>query len=499
MDERPRPGTQVCVRGRRRRSAGAGALAAAALAALLAACAPARRPSIVLVTIDTLRADHLGCYGYDRPVSPRIDALARASTLFETARTTLPRTTQSVGSILTGRLPKSHGARGLFARLPETNTTLAEILKRGGFDTAAFVSNTFLRPGQGFEQGFDRYDNPADRWDADSAPAITAAAVRWLDARAPDRPFFLWVHYLDPHWLYKPPAPWDRAFDPGFDRPFTLYDDVAAGRLTKGQVIFGDVVDAAQARHVVALYDGEIARTDAAVGVLLDRLAALAGPVLTVLTSDHGESLGEHGYHYAHGEYLYEEGLRIPLIVRYPGVVAAGARASAAVLNIDIAPTILALAGIPGMQGVEGRPILTPGDGRAGATATVARGRDVTWAESDYQLIHPENPRYYIPGPRGRWSAANDGRHKLIHIPRPGGEFLELYDLAADPNETANLAADPALAAVRGRLLRALLEFADYGPSSGPPGASVPADDSDPTRDLSPEEIERLRSLGYIN
>jgi arylsulfatase len=495
MIERPRPAPA----GPRRRSAGAAALAAAALTAVLAACAPPPRPSIVLVTIDTLRADHLGCYGYGRPVSPRIDALARDSTLFEAARTTLPRTTQSVASILTGRLPKSHGARGLFARLPETNTTLAEILKRAGFDTAAVVSNTFLRPRQGFEQGFDLYDNPEDRWDADSAAAITAVAVRWLDARPADRPFFLWAHYLDPHWLYEPPAPWDRAFDPGFDRPFTLYDDLEAGRLTKGQVIFGDVVDEAQARHVVALYDGEIARTDAAVGALLDRLAAIDGPVLTVLTSDHGESLGEHGYHYAHGEYLYEEGLRIPLIIRYPKVVAAGARERGAVLNIDIAPTILALAGIPGMQGVEGRPLLAPGGGRPGSAATAARSRNLTWAESDYQLIHPENPRYYIPGPRGRWSAASDGRHKLIHIPRPGGEFLELYDLAADPGETTNLAADPALAGVRARLLRSLLEFADYGGGPPSPGAPAAGDGSDPTRDLSPEDIERLRSLGYIN
>jgi len=487
---------------------------AALLAMLLAACAPSRPPSIVLVTIDTLRADHLGCYGYGLPVSPHIDALARDSTLFAKARTTLPRTTQSVASILTGRLPKSHGARGLFAHLSATNTTLAEILKRDGFETAAFVSNTFLRPGQGFEQGFDRYDNPEVRWDADSASAITTAAVRWLDARPADHPFFLWVHYLDPHWLYEPPAPWDRAFDPDFDRPFTLYDDLAAGRLTKGQVIFGDVLDPAQARHVVALYDGEIASTDAAVGALLDRLAARTGPLLTVLTSDHGESLGEHGYHFAHGEYLYEESLRIPLLIRYPGVVAAGVRDDAAALNIDIAPTILALAGIAGMQGVEGRPLLARGDGGAGTRATATRGRDVTWAESDYQLIHPENPRYYIPGPHGRWSAASDGRHKLIHIPRPGGEFLELYDLAGDPGETHNLAAEPALAAVRSRLLRALLEFADYGPSAsapgdaipgGPPGtgprpgAVAPGDDTDPTRDLSPDEIERLRSLGYIN
>jgi arylsulfatase A-like enzyme len=474
---------------------------AGAAAALLAGCAAPPRPSIVLITIDTLRADHLGCYGYRRPVSPRIDALALQSTLFEQARTTLPRTTQSISSILTGRLPKSHGARGLFAHLSESNTTLAEVLRKEGFATAAVVSNTFLHPRQGFAQGFDTYDNPEERWSGDSAPGVTRGAVRWLDAHRGDRtPFFLWVHYVDPHWLYAPPRPWDTAFggEPGGRLP--LYDEVAAGRVTEGQIDFGHGVDAAQAERLVDLYDGEIGYTDAAVGALLDRLAAIEDPLMTILTADHGEALGEHGYR-GHGEFLYEDGLRIPLLVRYPGVVAAGARERGAALNIDIAPTILALAGLGGLDGVEGRALMTTAG--PGGAAKASGGREVTWAETDYQLIHRENPRYYIPGPRGRWNAASDGRYKLIHIPRPGGEFLELYDLEADPGETVNRAADPALAPVRARLMRDVLEFADYSPSAGSPATpstrDTEGDDSDPTRDLSPDEIERLRSLGYIN
>jgi len=476
--------------------------AACASLAILSACAAPPRPSIVLITIDTLRADHLGCYGYRRPVSPRIDAFALQSTLFEQARTTLPRTTQSISSILTGRLPKSHGARGLFAHLSESNTTLAEVLKSEGFTTAAVVSNTFLHPRQGFAQGFDTYDNPEERWSGDSAPNVTRAAVRWLEAHRGDgTPFFLWVHYVDPHWLYAPPHPWDTAFGHEPDSRLPLYDEVASGRLTEGQVAFGHGVDAAEAERLVDLYDGEIGYTDAAVGALLDRLAAIEGPLMTILTADHGEALGEHGYR-GHGEFLYEDGLRIPLLIRYPGVVSAGARERGAALNIDIAPTILALAGLRGLEGVEGRSLMTTGG--AGTSAKTSRGREVTWAETDYQLIHRENPRYYIPGPRGRWNSASDGRYKLIHIPRPGGEFLELYDLDADPGETTNRAGDPALAPVRSRLMRDVLEFADYGPSSGSTGAS-PAqtsqgeDENDPTHDLSPDEIERLRSLGYIN
>jgi arylsulfatase A-like enzyme len=275
--------------------------------------------------------------------------------------------------------------------------------------------------------------------------------------------------------------------------------------------MFGHVVDREQESRFTGLYDEEIGYTDTAVGGLLDRLDAVHGPVLTVLTADHGEALGEHGYRYGHGEYLYEDGLRIPLLIRYPGVVAAGARERGAALNIDIAPTILALAGLPGLRDVEGRPLLTRAE--ATAVAKASRGREVTWAESDYQLIHPENPRYYIPGPRGRWTSASDGRYKLIHIPRPGGEFLELYDLEADPGETINLAADPAHGEVRARLMRDVLEFADYSPSAGsphtpPPGGETEPDerrgsmspaDADLTRDLTQDEIERLRGLGYIN
>jgi arylsulfatase len=469
------------------RIAAAGALYAALLSP--AACRSRPDPSIVLVTIDTLRADHLGCYGSPRATSPHIDALARGGLLFERATTTLPRTTQAVGSLLTGRYPKSHGARGLFMRLPETNLTLAEALRGAGYATAAAVSNTFLRPGQGFEQGFDRYDNPQARWDGNSAEEVTRSAIALLDALAagPRRPFFLWVHYLDPHWRYEPGPPWDKAFDPAFAGPLTVYADLDARRLTKGRLIFDPPLDARQKEHLVALYDGEIARTDAALGALLQRLDRVQGPLLTVLTADHGESLGEHGYHFAHGETLYEGSLRVPLLFRLPGRIAAGVRSRILAENVDVAPTILALAGVDRLQGVEGRPLLVSA-GTPGAMAPVAEGRPFAHSESDFQLIHPENPRFYLPGPRGRWTAATDGRFKLILIPIPGGEILELYDLEGDPRETVNRIDDPSLDAVRQRLLVEVKRFADYAPAGGVDGEG-----------LSREEEERLRSLGYIN
>ncbi|MEE9292878.1 MAG: sulfatase-like hydrolase/transferase, partial [Acidobacteriota bacterium] len=238
-----------------------------------------------------------------------------------------------------------------------------------------------------------------------------------------------------------------------------------------------------------ALYDGEIAHTDASLEPLLDALVASPEPVLVVLTSDHGESLGEHDYFYAHGEYLYEAGLHIPLIIHYPGVVPEGLRTDLLGQNIDIAPTILALTGIRGLQGVDGRPLLIPG--AEGGPFRPAPGRPKVFAESDYQLIHPENRRYFIPGPRGRWSSASDGRHKLIHVPRPSGEFLELYDLSEDPGERNDLLRRRGTveAEIRDDLLRALRRFVDYEPGLGPLNLDL----------LDPEELHRLRSLGYIN
>jgi arylsulfatase len=461
-------------------------VAAGAFGAALACGSPPPRPDIVLVTIDTLRADRLGCYGYARPTSPHIDRLAARGMVFEQARATVPRTTQSVASILTGRYPKGHGARGLFSVLPAANVTLAEILQEHGYATAAFVSNMFLRPGRGFEQGFGVYDNPPSRWEGNSAPAVTAAALAWIRSLPPGRPWFLWVHYLDPHWTYRPPAEVERAFAPPPRRPFTLYDDVERRRITKGQVIFENRLAADEVAYVRGLYDGEIAATDAALAPLLG--AAAGAGAIVVLTSDHGESLGEHDYHFAHGEYLYEPGLRIPLIVVHPGRVPPGARSAGMVLTVDVAPTILALAGIRGMQAVDGRPILVR---RGDDPAVPAPGRELVYAESDFQLIHPENRRYHLPGPAGRWTAVSDGRLKMIHVPRAGGEIVEVYDLRADPGETRNLEAGGIDPRDRARLLRALRNFADYDAGAG---AVLP-----PLDRIDPEERDRLRSLGYIN
>ncbi len=471
---------------RRQQRSFRGFLATAGFILLATACNRPPPISVVLITIDTLRADHLGCYGYDRNTSRNIDHLAADGALFERTTASVPRTTQSIASILTGRFPSGHGARGLYSALSAANLTLAEILRDRGYGTAAVTSNMFLAPGRGFEQGFDHYDNPRHRWVGNSAPEVTRRAVRWLDERPPGQPFFLWVHYLDPHWTYRPDAPHAGAFGVGADGEPPVYGAIDSGRLTKGEVIFQHRLDPREVEQLIALYDGEIAAVDEAIGPLWSRIEREGNRVLLVLTSDHGESLGEHGYYFAHGEYLYQPGLHIPLIFRLPGIVPSGVRVDSLAQNIDIAPTILSLLGVDRLQSVDGRPLFLAA-GSDSALRRPAPGRSLVFAESDFQLIHPENPRYFLDGPEGKWSSVSDGRYKLIHVPRRGDAFLELYDLDADPGEEFDLSGDPAHAGRRVELLRELQQFVDYDP--GPP---IPGQ-------LDPDDRERLRSLGYIN
>ena len=445
-------------------------------------CARPQPPgSVLLITVDTLRADHLGAYGYGRSTSPRMDALARDGILFEKAYATVPRTTQSVASLLTGLYPKNHRARGLFSVLPAANTTLAEILKAKGYVTWAVVSNIFLQPGKGFEQGFDTYSNPRNRFDGDSSAPITDEALDKM--RAPgDRPFFLWVHYLDPHWTYAPEGEFATKFDPDY-RPTESMRELQAGKSRKGDIIFHNGLSEGDRRHLEALYDGEIAQVDFQIGRLLDGIPPTRRQqMLIVLASDHGESLCEHDYCYAHGETLYDDTLRVPLLFTYPGKIPAGQRFNGNVSLMDVAPTVLRLLGLGERPGMDGIPLFPPGAG----IPQPALGREFLFAETDYQLIHAANPRFFIPGVKGRWSGVRKDVQKLIQIPRPEGALKEAFDLAADPGELTPL---PSGRISQGEALsRALESWTDYQE-----GAGESLEES-----LTPEQRERLRSLGYL-
>ncbi len=477
------------------------ALAGALLAGLLVPAPGCRKaagkPPVLLLTVDTLRRDHVSLYGQAPPglSTPAFDRIGREGAVVLDAVAPFPRTTQSVGTFLTGLHPLRHGADGLGMRLPDRVTTLAEAFRAAGYRTAAFVTNVSLRPGLGFEQGFDLYSNPRQRWGEDSAPAVVAEALAWArDAarEADGRPVFLWVHLLDPHWSYEPPPEWARRTDPDWQGPFPLFRDVAAGRLTKGEVLFfaDRHLSPREIEHARRLYRAEVLETDAAAGRLLDGLAALGwlGRGVVAFAADHGEAMGDHRYWFGHGEYLYDDTLRVPMMFRAPGRIPPGTRLAGTVRLEDLAPTLLDLAGVPAPEGLDGRSLL-PALRRGGEE----RVPDETAVHlSDHELVHPENPRRPVPGRPGRWWALRRDGWKLIRVPLGDGRVQwELYDLRRDPGETRNLAdrepdrlrsMEQELARRRRELLAA---FAAVHEENG--------------QGTTREEEDALRSLGYMN
>jgi Flp pilus assembly protein TadD len=417
-------------RDRRRLAVGLALFAVAATGAALLFVRPRPRPNLLLVTIDTLRADHLGCYGYSPAATPVLDALAARGVRFTTAVAHVPLTAPSHASILTGLLPLGHGVRdnGAFV-LPSSPTTLAEAFRDAGYRTAAFVSGFPLDHRFGFARGFLTYDDRMQRGrDARRAPyvertaaEVTSAAVDWI--RGAHAPWFVWAHYFDPHAPYEPP---------------------------------GDLAS----RFASSPYDGEIAFVDRELGRLLT--AADVGPssALVLVTSDHGESLGEHG-EATHGVFVYDATLRVPWVMAGPGI-ARGRVSPVVARGIDVAPTLLDYAGLRVPLAMQGRPLRPAADGREMADApayaeSLFCNLNLGWAE-----LHAWRTR--------RW--------KLVEAPRP-----ELYDLGTDPGETRDVSgARVDDARVLRSALRQALEARPPDASTGP----------------GPEVRERLRALGYV-
>ena len=410
---------------------------------LAAACVPAacggegpREPirRVILVTCDTLRPDRLGAYGYGRPTSPNVDALAADATLFERAYSAAPLTGPSMSSLFTGKMPDEIGiSRGNFAVLSPEAVTLPEILSEAGIDTAAVVSNTVLgRPpprfgDAGISQGFAAFDDVMREKEANrdfyerTGEPTTDAAIAMLTRQLarPEPRSFLWVHYQDPHGPYTPPPERVAQFlrPPSPDEP-----EIPIGKTNKtlGQIPAYQVL--AGERHPGPYrdrYDAEIATFDAAFGRLLAWLRehGLYEDSLIVFTADHGESLGEHGYWFGHGSNLYREELAVPLIVRFPGG-RRGERRPDRACHLDLWPTILEAYGLP---------------------ARANRGTSLFAASlpSDRLLPHSLGR----PGEKGRWTAVTSDRFRLI---LEEGTNPRLFDLRADPTEAKDLASEQA-------------------------------------------------------
>jgi choline-sulfatase len=403
---------------------------------------PVGAKHLVLVTIDTLRADRLGCYGNKTVATPHLDAIAAQGALAEDASVQTPLTRPSHVTIFTGRYPAEHAIRdNVSPALAAEVKTLAERLKGHGFETAAFVSSIVLSRQSGLARGFDTY---SDRFEAGADDARflntlqkrgdgpTAEAIAWLEAHRASRTF-AWLHLYDPHDPYEPPEPYATRYA---DRP----------------------------------YDGEVGYSDELVGRLdaaLDRLGRRSDTLL-IVTSDHGEGLGDHG-EAVHGYFVYESTLAVPLLLRGPGI-RAGTRLRTTVRSVDLLPTALDLLGTPLGRGqeVSGRSLA------AAFRGGPSPADEATYAESLTPLLH------------FGWSdlrALREGRFKYIAAPRP-----ELYDLKLDPGELRNLVAEsPAKAEALRSALARRLEVERTTAAAPAAAAAIP-----------PELLEQLGALGYV-
>ena len=310
------------------------------------------QPNVLLISIGTLRADHLSCYGYGRPTSPNIDRLAREGTLFTRAYASSSWSVPSHMTMLTSLPPSLHGVDDVGRTLDPTRVTLAERLREAGYQTVALVSGPAMDATLGFDQGFDRFESATPSatrhraYQEVTGAAVAAAAERWIDGDARP-PFFLFVHLWDPNYDYIPPPPYDTRFDPGWKGDFDF------SNLARNPGISPDM-PARAFRHLVALYDGEIASSDAAVGRITAALEQRGwlDRTLVAVTSDHGEEFFDHG-NMGHPRTLYEEVLHVPLLFRLPSAVRAGRRSEAIFGSVHLMPTILGVAGVaPGPEAV---------------------------------------------------------------------------------------------------------------------------------------------------
>lgn len=451
------------------------ALGLVALALLGAGCAPSGGGDVLLISIDTLRADRLGLYGQTRPTTPEIDRFFADAACYERAYATAASTSPSVVSMLSGLVPQQHGVRLLYQVLAPQIPTLPDLLPKR-YQTAAFVSNLVLTDEAiGLAARFDHYDDYVDRreprravYERDAA-RTTDAALRWLAAASdPTRPAFVWVHYIDPHGPYSPPTDWPRRFHSTSPREIDV-DRVPAYQREPG------ITDG---NEYVARYDEEVRYVDRQVGRLLEGWARRRDldATLVILTADHGESMMDHEQWFTHGYHVYEEIVHIPLLVRGPGVVPG--RRSTPVSIVDVAPTVLRFAG------AEVPPQLPAVDLRDGAGLAPDR---VVYAEG--------------AGADAQWRAAVQGLRKwVMAVPKRDARLPErrFYDLEVDPGE---LAPRPW----------------DEGPGAGASLAEQVARDPDPAGvprhfqrgvalrapkvapGLPAETLERLEALGYVD
>jgi arylsulfatase A-like enzyme len=421
------------------------------------------QPNILLITIDALRADHLGIYGYDPEISPYIDGLAMRGVVFDQAIVQAPWTGPSVASFVTSLHPTELGiarqdAPATDLRVDEMRVTLAEALQDAGYGTYAYITNAIVAPRNGHDQGFDEFSVTHSRLSFDLGALrertlialmcqksgrglyvrpvcrlfdqgyrqvfgleltwgrgrpVTEYGKRFLRSHKDER-FFLWLYYVDPHARYDPPQP----FRP-LPSEITSTQEQTLRSLAQRNDFYGEVMSAADLEALISLYDGEILYVDSLVGQVLDELdrQGLADRTLIILNADHGEELDDHG-DFIHGHALYDELLRVPFIISGAGVEAVGRRVETQVRMLDLVPTVCEIAGA-----------LIPEEAQGRSLVPLLRGEEMdelpAFSEALISTAHEEK------------SVRRDGYKLIYDVKR---EIVELYDVRADPREQVNLA-----------------------------------------------------------
>ena len=480
-------------------------------------------PNVVLVVADTLRADHVTGLPANALELPTFRKLVGRGFLFKNAVATSSFTVASTASILTALPPHRHGARTHPSELAEGVTTLAETLQEHGYATGGVVCNGLLSWKAGFGQGFDRFVNlrsgvlpssPAVylanmvsgffedatdigdvpdfrrlRWmfgaEPDRDANATRIAIDWLGDRA-DGPFFLWVHYIGPHFPYEP-RPRDDDSDArqaGLEDFGAIMREFHLGGRTMGSINFESLLSQQELAAGAYLYGREVEQVDGEIERLVGYLESrdLLENTIFVVTSDHGESLGEHGLAFAHAFYVYDASTTVPLLFSWPGEIGEGMESDAQVSMLDVMPTILELAGVESTSG-EGSSLTASLRGGA------APGTRPLLSESIPLLPrYPERKRIHLEGNAGKMRALREFPWKLIATPMNEGVDWELYRLDEDPGEESNLAGSGAEveSGLRATML-AILELE----------AAEEAQDRD--EPIDEEQLELLKSLGYIN
>ncbi len=429
--------------------------------------------NVVFISVDTLRPDHLGCYGYARNTSPTIDEIASKGSLFTNVIAQRGQTWPSLTSIMTSLYPVSHGVRENGMMLAEGKISLAEILRDNGYSCASFLANSYYAKWRGFEHQEHGRDNE-----------ITTMAIKWLKNNSKKK-IFLWIHYIAPHDPYDPPEPYKTLFDPDYK------GNINGSREQLYKITLNKIgLRKNDLNHIISLYDGEIASIDNEIKKLINvlRQLKLEDKTLIVFTADHGEDLYQHNFYFQHGASIHDSTLKIPLLFKMPGIISSGKKIDKTVESIDIAPTILNLLEISPQSNFEGTslyPLIEGKDIKLNDAYSEWQNKIVSVRTDNFKYIY--NPTGYHPKPL----------KELEYF----YEKEELYNIKEDPNESLNIAkVNPEVSNnLREKILNWEKNYSWNKDMEKDYSKEVPKSLQKLRDNIAKKLEQRLKTLGYIN